>query len=245
MKIIFILAHTLLTLLLYAFGALVFGSALVPSFLLVRHTWLATGGCCPYSQVFWTSLSVAAGFFLFGITLMFLIGILSLGFGLRLREGDYPMGHPETLKWFLVNALFLGLRATFMDFMLLTPLCSLFYRMMGAKLGLGVQINSKNVADLSLLSVGDNTVIGGNATVIGHVFERRGMRLKRVKIGKNVVIGLNSVIMPGVEIGDGAVVAAGVIVPKGTVIPPKTIYLGRDHERARAQAQASEQDPGQ
>ncbi len=129
------------------------------------------------------------------------------------------------LKWFFVNALFVGVRTVFMDFMLLTPFCSLFYRMMGAKLGRNVQINSKNVADHSLLEIGDNSVIGGNATVIGHSFESRGLRLAPVKIGKNVIIGLNAVIMPGVTIGDGAVIAAGAMVPKGTVLEPNTIYF--------------------
>lgn len=218
----------LITLVLYALGALVFGLALTPALLMVRTVWLATAGGDLYRQALATSVAAAAGFFVFGVTLLCLIGLLNILLGLRLKEGSYPAGHPETLKWFFLNALFLGLRVTFMDFMLLTPFCPLFYSMMGTRLGPGVQINSRNVADLSLLSIGENTVIGGNATVIGHVFERRGLRLERVEIGRNVVVGLNAVIMPGVKIGDGAMVAAGAIVPRGTVIPPKTVFRGRE-----------------
>ena len=43
----------------------------------------------------------------------------------------------------------------FGDFLLMTPFAALFYRLMGAKLGLNVQINSKYCADLSLLEIGE------------------------------------------------------------------------------------------
>ena len=112
-----------------------------------------------------------------------------------------------------------------MDFILLTPYCVLFYRLMGAKIGTGVMINSKNVADLSLLEIGDHSVIGGSATIIAHSFDRGGLKLKGVRIGKNVIIGLNSVIFPGVEIGDNTVIAAGAIVPKNTRVPANTTFL--------------------
>lgn len=69
-------------------------------------------------------------------------------------------------------------------------------------------------------------MIGGNATIIGHVFEQGGLKLKKVHIGKNVIIGLNAVIFPGVEIGDEAVIAAGAIVPKDSRIADNAIFLG-------------------
>ncbi len=161
---------------------------------------------------------------------MFLVGLLNMVLNLRLKEGSFGFKDGEMLKWFFLNALVQAVKAFFMDFMLLTPFVNLFYRMMGAKLGVNVQINSKNVADLSLLEIGDNTVIGGNATVICHLFERRGLKLKKIKIGANVVVGLNSVIMPGVEIGDNAIIPAGAIVPKNTVVFARSVYSPREHE---------------
>ena len=154
-------------------------------------------------------------------------------FNLRLKEGSFTFKDIEMLKWFFVNALVQGVKAFFMDFMLLTPFASLFYRMMGAKLGRNVQINSKNVADLSLLEIGDNSVIGGNATVIGHVFERGKLRLKKVVIGKNSVVGLNAVIMPGCEIGDNAIIGAGAILLKDTKVESRDVWFGVPAESMR------------
>ncbi|MBI3322384.1 MAG: hypothetical protein HYZ94_01735 [Candidatus Omnitrophica bacterium] len=135
------------------------------------------------------------------------------------------------LKWYISGALQHLVWTVFGDFLLLTPFAALFYRLMGAKLGLNVQINSKYGADASLVEIGDNAVIGGHATVIAHSFEPKGLILRRVRIGRNAVIGLNAIVLPGVEVGDGAVVAAGAVVPKGTKILPGTTYFGPEKNR--------------
>lgn len=224
----------LMVLFLYFLGALVVGLALTPGILLfikLLH-WTVSFGAIAKAVVL--GLGMAGGFFIFGLSLLLLVGFLNIALNLRLKEGNYDFKDGELFKWYFLNALVQGVKAFFMDFMLLTPFASLFYRMMGAQLGQNVQINSKNVADISLSEIGDNSVIGGNATVIGHIFERKGLKLKKVKIGKNVVVGLNSVIMPGVEIGDGAIVAAGAIVPKDTIIAPRMVYTSpaREHHDA-------------
>ena len=229
-SVILILNQIVLTILLYVLGALVLGLALYPSVMMFWVIWLKTSSIDLVMRALLLCFAVSIGYFIFGLILFLVVGLLRSIFCIQLKEGDYKIGSLEMLKWYFVNALFLIVRNVFMDFMMLTPFCSLFYRLMGAKLGLNVQINSKNVADHSLLEIGDNSVIGGNATVIGHSFESKGLRLAKVKIGKNVIIGLNAVIMPGVTIGDGSVVAAGAIVPKQTVIEPRTIYFSPDRK---------------
>ena len=231
--IILIIFQTIFVLVLYILGIGILGIALCPSLLLVKNVLAQIHDLNTTIGLLMLGLGLSATYFVFGITLMFVVGILRFLLQIKLQEGNHKIGSVETIKWYFVNALFLCVRTVFIEFMLLTPLCSLFYRLMGVKLGLNVQINSKNVADHSLLEIGDNTVIGGNATVVGHIFEPKGLRLMKVKIGRNVVIGLNSVIMPGVQIGDNSVVAAGAIVPKETVIPAYTIYYSPEKQVQR------------
>jgi len=64
------------------------------------------------------------------------------------------------------------------------------------------------------ISVGRNTVIGYNTTILAHEYLIKEYRLGEVKIGSEVMIGANSTILPGVTIGDGAVVSAGTLVHK-------------------------------
>lgn len=64
------------------------------------------------------------------------------------------------------------------------------------------------------ISVGQNTVIGYNTTILAHEYLIKEYRLGEVKIGSEVMIGANSTILPGVEIGDSAIVSAGTLVHK-------------------------------
>ena len=216
----------LFTLSLYLLGGVILGLALLPATLLVFAVWEKAAEATPLVKGLAVSFGVAVGYFLFGLTLLGVVAFFRLLLGWKLKEGEYQAVSLGALRWACTNALYLVVAATFMDFILVTPLAPLFYRFMGAKVGRNVQINSKYCADLSLLEIGDYSVIGGHATVIAHSFERDRLILRRVKIGKGVTIGLNSVVLPGAEIGDGAIIAAGAIVPKSTLVPPHCTYTG-------------------
>jgi acetyltransferase-like isoleucine patch superfamily enzyme len=64
------------------------------------------------------------------------------------------------------------------------------------------------------ISVGRNSVIGYNTTILAHEYLINEYRLGDVEIGNEVLIGANSTILPGVIIGDGAIVSAGTLVHK-------------------------------
>ena len=74
------------------------------------------------------------------------------------------------------------------------------------------------------ISVGRNTVIGYNTTILAHEYLIREYRLGDVKIGSEVMIGANCTILPGIEIGDGAIVSAGTLVHKD--VPPGSFAGG-------------------
>ena len=74
------------------------------------------------------------------------------------------------------------------------------------------------------ISVGNNTVIGYNTTILAHEYLIKEYRLGEVKIGSEVMIGANSTILPGVTIGDGAIVSAGTLVHKD--VPPGAFVGG-------------------
>lgn len=74
------------------------------------------------------------------------------------------------------------------------------------------------------ISVGRNTVIGYNTTILAHEYLIKEYRLGEVVIGDEVMIGANSTIMPGITIGDGAIVSAGTLVHKD--VPPGSFVGG-------------------
>ena len=81
------------------------------------------------------------------------------------------------------------------------------------------------------ITVGRNSVIGYNTTILAHEYLINEYRLGEVIIGDEVLIGANTTILPGVTIGDGAIVSAATLVnkdvPAGAFVggnPMKIIY---------------------
>jgi len=65
-----------------------------------------------------------------------------------------------------------------------------------------------------MITVGSNSIIGYNTTLLAHEYLIKEYRLGPVIIGNEVMVGANSTILPGITIGDGAIVAAGTLVHK-------------------------------
>ncbi|MEK4566186.1 acyltransferase [Alkalihalobacillus sp. FSL R5-0424] len=74
------------------------------------------------------------------------------------------------------------------------------------------------------ISIGRNSVIGYNTTLLAHEYLIKEYRLGEVKIGDEVMIGANSTILPGVTIGDGAIVSACTLVHRD--VEPYTFVGG-------------------
>lgn len=64
------------------------------------------------------------------------------------------------------------------------------------------------------ITVGRNSIIGYNTTILAHEYLIKEYRIGQVIIGNEVMIGANTTILPGITIGDGAIVAAGSLVHK-------------------------------
>ncbi|KIL31464.1 heptaprenylglyceryl phosphate O-acetyltransferase [Bacillus subtilis] len=95
------------------------------------------------------------------------------------------------------------------------------------------------------ISVGTNTIIGYNTTILAHEYLIHEYRIGTVLIGDEVMIGANTTILPGVKIGDGAVVSAGTLVhkdvPDGAFVggnPMRIIYTKEEmQERLKKSAE--------
>jgi hypothetical protein len=179
------------------------------------------------------SVSLIAAFFVYGFSLILILGLFRIIFRLNLKEGEHRVASLGIYRWMFINGMYMIASITFMDFIMLSSFSVLFFRLMGAKVGKNVQINSKKCFDLSLLEIGDNVVIGGYSTLMCHSFERGRLILRKVKIGNNVVLGLNSVVMCGAQIGDGAFITAGAVLGKNKQVPAHSVYAGVPAEALR------------
>jgi non-ribosomal peptide synthetase-like protein len=218
--------QVILTLGLFAEVIVLCGLALAPAAALL--SW-ASAALPPAGALRWAGLGVAgaAGYFAFGLSLLV---VLPAGRWVTLARGT-PVGRFPYLslgawRWASYNALTLVLRFTFVNWIRVTPFLVAYHRLMGAKIGRRVQINTAVIADQNLLEIGDDTVIGGDVTLVCHAAERGLLVTAPVRIGSRVTIGLMAVIFPGCTIGDGAVIAAGSVLSKGARVGPGEIWAG-------------------
>ncbi len=123
----------------------------------------------------------------------------------------------------------------------------MYRRLLGMKVGEHAAFALMVMVDVFFperITVGRDTVIGYNTTILTHEYLIKEYRLGDVVIGDHVMIGANTTILPGVTIGDHAVVAAGSVVHKDV---PAYAFVGgnpirtierRETERDREPSQS-------
>ncbi|MDH4467030.1 MAG: hypothetical protein QE271_03160 [Bacteriovoracaceae bacterium] len=168
--------------------------------------------------------SMAAGFLMYGVTLVFVVPffnkILFLNTFLKPQRSSWFS--LSVIPWYYHNALTYLVRYTFLDFITPTPLNKLFYQMMGMKVGKGTMINTSNISDPCLIELGDYVTIGGSATLVAHYGMKGFLVVDKLIIKNGATIGLRANIFGDVVVG------AGVTVKPNEVVYPKTRIPDRD-----------------
>jgi hypothetical protein len=134
-------------------------------------------------------------------------------------------------NWLLSLVIYLP-TAVVLDFFHFYPLKTLHVRLFGGKVGKNVVMGGL-VLDPSLLEVGNNTVIGGFSTILGHAVEQGKIFFGKVTIGKNCGVGVRATILPGSKLEEGSMLGAHSLLPKNIKIPANEIYGGVPARRLR------------
>ena len=120
-------------------------------------------------------------------------------------------------NWVLSQVFYLP-AAVILDFFHLYPLKTFHVQLFGGKVGKNVVMGGL-VLDPSLLEVGDNSVIGGFSTILGHAVERGKIIFGKVTIGKNCGIGVRATILAGAKLEAGSMLGAHSLLVKNSTIP--------------------------
>jgi len=108
-------------------------------------------------------------------------------------------------------------------------------RLTGMKVGSNVGVGLCATFDIffpELIELGDNCVIGYNATILAHEFLIGEWRTGKTRIGNNVMIGANSTILAGVGIGEGSTISAMSLI--NSDLPPNSLYGGVPAKRLKS-----------
>ena len=101
-----------------------------------------------------------------------------------------------------------------------SPLYSFYLRALGAKVGRGVSIFSRNVPVCTdLLRIGDGTVIRKDSFFTGYRAQNGVIQIGAVRLGRDVLVGEATVLDISTRIGDGAQLGHTSSLHTGQVVP--------------------------
>ncbi len=162
----------------------------------------------------------------------------------RFKPGRYPLWGTYFLRWWTVRT---ALRFVPLDYLAGTPVMRVYLRLLGAKIGSGCYIGSKNLLLPDLVSVGAGAHIGYNVDVLAHEIRDGWLYMQPVTIGDNAYIGTNSLVFLGSTIGKGAMLGEQSLVPRHGHVPEGEFWQGspaRPAEMPEALRELMERDGG-
>jgi hypothetical protein len=207
---------------LYFIGILAMGLSATPGVIFFNAISEAVDFLPPVLYYLITSCTMILSYFIYGMTLIFIIPVFNFLMPFRLKPFRGGYFSVETVPWYFHNAFTYIVRYTFLEFVTPTPINMLFYRMMGMKIGKGAHINTTNISDPCLIEIGEKVTIGGSVHIIGHYASKGFLIAEKVKIHDRATVGLKATIMGDVEIGEGANIG-----PHEVVLPKSRIPAGR------------------
>ncbi len=217
------ITQILITLVTYTFYAAVMGISLVPSVYLVIFgvkQFLLQMTTIPNVIFFCIILGLAV--YLYFITGVIVMGIIIRILSLGMKPGKYPQASFGMLRWLIYSGIYHIAGSTILNFIPMTFFTNLFFKLMGAKIGKNVYINTWYLNDAYLMEIEDNVVIGGKSDISCHTFEDKCLVLSPIKIGEGTLIGTRCYINPGVTIGKKCMIGMYSFIRKNSVIPDKT-----------------------
>jgi non-ribosomal peptide synthetase-like protein len=139
------------------------------------------------------------------------------------RPGVYPLWGSYYFRWWLVRRV-LGVVPT--DYLTGTPLLGLYFRLLGAKIGDGVHLDSDALDAADLVEMGNGSSAGNGASLVCARVENGQLKLGRILIGAGCHIGNGSVVGIGAVMRDRARLGELSLLPAGAVIPAGEEWAG-------------------
>jgi len=160
------------------------------------------------------------GNFLFVMVLKWLL----LG---RYRKRAEPMWTPFVWLSEGVTNLYEGIAVpNFMRYLRGTPWLPIAFRLLGARIGKGVYLDTTDITEFDCVSIGDYSELNALACPQTHLFEDRIMKIDHVEIGSKVYLGPRSCVLYSAKVGDNAHLGPLTLVMKGEHIPAGTAWAG-------------------
>ena len=113
-----------------------------------------------------------------------------------------------------------------LDYLRGTPWLPMALRLMGTKIGKRVWLNSSDITEFDMVSIGTDSALNEDSGPQTHLFEDRVMKVGGIHIGERCSIGARSIILYDTSIGNHVKIDALSLVMKGEILSPNTSWVG-------------------
>lgn len=156
--------------------------------------------------------------------LVFLLKWLLIG---RYKPRAVPMWTPFVWVSEAITSIYESIAVpNFLQYLRGTPMLPCMLRLMGAKIGKNVYMDTIDITEFDCVEIGDNCEFNAWAGPQTHLFEDRIMKIGKVKVGNGVTIGVRTTVLYNAEVGENVEVGPLTLVMKGESIPEKTAWYG-------------------
>lgn len=145
----------------------------------------------------------------------------------KYKEAHHPMWTRPV--WFseAVTATYESLSKTFLlEYLKGSPWLPIALRMLGVKIGKRAWLNTLDITEFDMVTIGDDTALNSDCGPQTHLFEDRVMKIGKVKMGSRSSIGARSIVLYDSQVGDDTLLSALSLVMKGEVLAPGTDWEG-------------------
>jgi len=114
----------------------------------------------------------------------------------------------------------------FLEFLRGTAWLPIVLRLMGVKTGKRVFLNTTDITEYDMVSIGDESQLNEDCGPQTHLFEDRVMKIGAVNIGPKTTVGTRSIILYDSELAEGVKLEPLSLVMKGERLPAATTWTG-------------------
>lgn len=158
----------------------------------------------------------------------------------RYRPGRYPVWGFYYFRWWLVTR-FQAL--AWSEMFSATPLMSLYYRAMGARVGRGVTLSSPHCLAFDVVSIGEDTSIGTETQLLGCRVEDGMLVIAPINIGRDCFIGMHCNLGLGSKMGDHSRLEDMSLLPDGARLEAGEMRAGAPAQNAHVRAPGDQLTP--
>ena len=145
----------------------------------------------------------------------------------RYRPGERPLWSTFVWRNELLIALHENLANLFLvDMLAGTPFLCWFFRLLGAKIGRRVFMETTDLTEFDLVTIGDDAALLTDCTVQTHLFEDRVMKMSTIEIGARCTVGCLSVVLYDTKMEDDSALGDLSLLMKGESLPAGTRWEG-------------------